>query len=148
MGTRERLEQDYISFVKERNASVVSALRMLRAALKNAEIEKMSPLEESDVIEIIGKEAKKLKDALDSFEQGGRQDLVDQTKAELEILSRYTPKEMSDDELRAIVKQKREAMGGLTQADFGKLMKEVMAEVKGRAQGNKVSAMVKEELMQ
>lgn len=146
MGTRERLEQDYISFVKERNASVVSALRMLRAALKNAEIEKMSPLEEGDVIEIIGKEAKKLKDALDSFEQGGRQDLVDQTKAELEILSRYMPKEMTDDELRAIVKQKRETLGGLTQADFGKLMKEVMAEVKGRAQGNKVSAMVKEEL--
>lgn len=146
MGMRERIEQDYIVAVKAKDASVVSILRMLRAALKNTEIEKMAELDESDVIDVIGKEVKKLKDALESFEQAGRDDLINQTKGELETLGKYMPEEMGDDELRVIVSEKRKAMGDLTQADFGRLMKEVMAEVKGRAQGNKVSAMVKEEL--
>lgn len=146
MGMRERIEQDYIAAVKARDASVVSILRMLRAALKNTEIEKKAELEDDGVIDVIGKEVKKLKDALESFEQAGREDLIDQTKGELEILGKYMPEEMSDDDLRVIVSEKRKVMGDLTQADFGRLMKEVMAEVKGRAQGNKVSAMVKEEL--
>lgn len=146
MVTRERIEQDYIAAVKGRNASVVSILRMLRAALKNAEIDKMAALDESDVIDVIGKEVKKLKDALESFVQGNRPDLIAQTEGELAVLGGYLPEELGDDELRAIVRQKREMLGELTPADFGRLMKEVMAEVKGRAQGNKVSAMVKEEL--
>lgn len=154
MDTHERLEKDLTAAVKARNASVVSVLRMLRAELKNAEISKTAELKEDEVIAVIGKEVKKLKDSIDSFEKGGRQDLVDQTKAELDIMSGYMPEEMGDDELRAIVKAKREALGPsttlgtgeLTQADFGRLMKEVMAEVKGKAQGNRVSTLVKEEL--
>ncbi len=146
MATRERIEQDYVAAVKARESSLVSALRMLRAALKNAEIDKMTTLEEDDVIDIVGKEVKKLKDSLDSFRQGGREDLVAQTEAELAILGKYMPEEMGDDELRAVVSRKRAELGDLTQADFGRLMKEVMAEVKGRAPGNRVSALVKEEL--
>jgi uncharacterized protein YqeY len=146
MGIRERIEQDYVTAAKAKDADAVSALRMIRAALKNAEIDKMSELEESDVVDIVGKEVKKLKDSIESFEQGGREDLAEKSKQELELLNKYLPEQMSDDELRAVVAQKREAMGELTQADFGRLMKEVMAEVKGRAQGNQVSALVKEEL--
>lgn len=146
MATRERIDKDYIAAVKEKDAATVSILRMLRAALKNAEIDKMSELEEADVIDVIGKEVKKLKDSLESFEQGGRDDLAAQTRNELETLAKYTPEEMGDDELRQVIARKHEELGELTQADFGRLMKEVMAEVKGRVQGNKVSALVKEEL--
>ncbi|HTM68703.1 MAG TPA: GatB/YqeY domain-containing protein [Candidatus Binatia bacterium] len=146
MTTRERIEQDFTKELKARNASAVSTLRMLRAALKNAEIEKMRPLEEAEVIDVIGKEAKKLKDGLDSYVAGGREDLAAQARQELELLKAYLPEQLDDEGLKAIVRQKMAAMGPLTDKDFGRLMKEVMEEAKGRAEGGKVSKAVKEAL--
>ncbi|HTK04232.1 MAG TPA: GatB/YqeY domain-containing protein [Candidatus Eisenbacteria bacterium] len=146
MTTRERIEQDFTKEFKARNASAVSTLRMLRAALKNAEIEKMKPLEEAEVMDVIGREVKKLRDGLDSFVAGGREDLAAQARQELELLQAYLPEQLDDDGLKAIVKKKMSAMGPLTEKDFGRLMKEVMEEAKGRAEGNKVSKAVKEAL--
>jgi len=146
MTTRERIEQDFTREFKARNASAVSTLRMLRAALKNAEIEKMKPLEEAEVMDVIGREVKKLRDGLDSFVAGGREDLAAQARQELDLLKGYLPEQLDDDGLKAIVKQKMQSMGPLTEKDFGRLMKEVMEEAKGRAEGNKVSKAVKEAL--
>lgn len=146
MTTRERIEQDFTKEFKARNASAVSTLRMLRAALKNAEIEKMKPLEEAEVMDVLGREVKKLRDGLDSFVAGGREDLAAQARQELDLLKAYLPEQLDDDGLKAIVKQKMATMGPLTEKDFGRLMKEVMEEAKGRAEGNKVSKAVKEAL--
>ena len=146
MSTRERIEQDFTKELKARNASAVSTLRMLRATLKNAEIEKMKPLEEAEVIELLGREVKRLKDGLDAFEAGGRTDLADQAKQEIALLKGYLPEQLDDAALATIVQQKMEAMGPLTDKDFGKLMNAVMAEAKGRAEGGKVSKAVKDAL--
>lgn len=148
MTTRERIEQDLTKELKARNASAVSTLRMLRAALKYAEIEKMKPLEETDVIDVVGKEVKKLKDGLESYQSGGREDLAAQARQEIELLKAYLPEQLDDDGLKAIVRQKMASMGPLTDKDFGRLMKEVMEEAKGRAEGGKVSKAVKDALAQ
>lgn len=144
MTTRERIEQDFTKEFKARNASAVSTLRMLRAALKNAEIEKMKPLEEADVIEAIGREVKKLRDGLESFVAGGRADMAEAVKAEIALLQAYLPEQLDDAALATIVKAKMEALGPLTDKDFGRLMNEVMKEAKGRAEGTKVSKAVKD----
>ncbi len=146
MTIRERIEQDFTKELKARNASAVSTLRMLRAALKNAEIEKMKPLEEPEVLDVIGREVKKLRDGLESFVAGNREDLAAAARAEIALLQAYLPEQLDDAGLKSIVDQKLAAMGPLTDKDFGKLMAEVMKETKGRAEGNKVSKLVKEAL--
>lgn len=146
MTTRERLENDYAKEFKARNAFAVSTLRMLRAALKNADIEKLKPLDEDEALDLLAREAKKLRDAADSFAAGGRQDLVDKTAAEIAIVEAYLPARMADDDLRSIVRGRVAAAGLATAKDFGRIMSEVMKDAKGRAEGAKVSQFVKEAL--
>lgn len=145
MTTGERIESDFRRESKARNASAVSALRMLRAALKNAEIDKMKPLDERDVLSVISKEVKKLKDALESFVAGKRDDLAGQARNEIALLERYLPEQLTDDEIREIVK-KRIATGTATAKDFGRVMSQVMKDAQGRADGSRVGAIVKEVL--
>src|SRR5512142_3140412 len=135
MTTRERIEQDLTRELKARNASAVSTLRMLRAALNNFEIEKMKPLDEADVLDVLGRELKKLRDGLESFAAAGREDLAAPARAEIALLQTYQPAQLDDDGLKAIVQQKLQAMGPLTEKDFGRLMAEVMKEAKGKAEG-------------
>ncbi|HSD12577.1 MAG TPA: GatB/YqeY domain-containing protein [Patescibacteria group bacterium] len=146
MTTRERIEQDLTKELKARNASAVSTLRMLRAALKNAEIDKMKPLEEADVIDVLGREVKKLRDGLESFVAGGREDLAAPARQEIALLETYLPAQLDDAGLKSIVEQKLQAIGPLTEKDFGRLMKEVMKEAQGRAEGARVSKAVKDAL--
>ncbi len=146
MTTREKIDSDYAREAKARNAFAVSVLRMLRAALKNAEIDKMKPLTEEDAIDVIGREAKKLKDSLADFNAGGRPDLAKQAETEISFMQQYLPAALGDDEVRALVRAKIAAFGQPTMKDFGRIMGEVTKETKGRADGAKVSAMVKEAL--
>jgi uncharacterized protein len=144
MNTKERIEADYIREFKAKNTPAIEALRMLRAAIKQIEVDSRKTLEEADIVDIVGKELKKLKDALDQFTAGGRADLIDKTKAEMALLAVYLPAQLSDDDLRAVVKRVVAAAGEVTAKDFGRIMKEVVAETKGQADGGKVSQLVKE----
>ena len=143
MTTRERIDSDYAREAKARNAAAVSTLRLLRAALKNAEIEKMKPLEEAEVVDIIGKEVKKLVDALDSYRAGNRQDLAAQAESEAAFMRGYLPEQLSEEALKKLVAAKIAALGAATVKDFGRVMSEVSKETKGRADGGRVSALVK-----
>jgi uncharacterized protein YqeY len=143
MTTLERIDSDLKAGMKAKNERVVSVLRMLRAALKNVAIDKGKDLDEEDVIAVLGSEAKKLRDALQQFKDGGRADLVEQNEQELAVISAYLPAQLSDDELKAIVAAKKAETGAGSPQDFGKLMGVVMAATKGQAEGNRVSAMVK-----
>ncbi len=143
----ERIDADLKEGMKAKAELKVSTLRMLRAAMKNLEIEKKAEkLEESDVISIIAKQIKQHKDSIEGFTQGNRPDLADKEKAELAILESYMPKMLSAEELIVIVKaaiQKTEAKG---RADMGKVMKAAKEEAKGAADGKMLSTMVSEEL--
>lgn len=143
MTTRERIDSDCAREAKARNAAAVSTLRLLRAALKNAEIEKMKSLEESEVIDIVAKEVKKLTDALESYRAGNRPDLAEQAASEVALLRSYLPEQLDDQALRELIAERIAAVGAVTVKDFGKVMSEVSKATKGRADGARVSALVK-----
>lgn len=123
----------------------LSTLRMLLAAIKNEEIAKQKELSDEEVMEVIQKQVKTHKEAILAFQSGKREDLVAKESRELEILNSYLPQQLSTDELRAEVKKAIEEFKALP-ADFGKVMKEVMVRVKGKADGRMVSQIVKESL--
>lgn len=143
MTTIEKIEQDYTSALKAREASVVSTLRMLRASLKNAKIEKMADLSESEAMTVISKEVKKLKDSRETFIAGSRKDLADSVDVELALLANYMPKELDDAELTEIVKQVIANFNG-DKSNMGQVMAEVMKVVASRASGGRISAIVKQ----
>ena len=147
MTTRERIEADYTREAKARNEAAVSTLRMLKAALKYAEIEKRQPLDEDGVLEIISREVKKMRDALESYRSAGRQDLSAKAEAEIALLLGYLPEPLSDAVLEEIVRKKVAETGASSPKDMGRVMAEVMKEAKGRADGSKVSSLVKAALI-
>ncbi len=149
-GLRDRLEQDYREALKSRDASRVSVIRMVKAALQNEDKARQSPLSEDDVVGVIVKEAKVRREAMTEFERGGRHDLAEQEAAALQILQTYLPQQLTQDELRAIVAEAVAALPPETAANpnaaTGMVMRSVMPRVKGRAEGSAVNAVVREML--
>lgn len=149
MKLTERIDHDLIAAQKAREARRVSTLRMLKAGLMNLAIEKRQPsLDDGDVTALLQRQVKQRRESIAAYQQGGRQDLVQQEQEELAILEQYLPKQLDDGELRQTIKQHITAVGAQGMADMGKVMKAVMAAVQGRADGSKVSALVKECLQQ
>lgn len=144
MSLRTDIDARYVTAMKAKDAPSVSAFRMLRSAIKNVEIDKQITLNDEQTLEVVGKEVKKLKDAMADFEKAGRQDLVDQTKAELALISGFMPAQMSDEEVSAAVAKKAAELGLSGEAAYGRLMGEMMKELKGKADGGAVGKAVKE----
>ena len=145
MPIRSDIEKRFLEAMKAKDAPAVSAFRMLRAAMKNAEIDKqIKTLSDEEAIEVIGREVKKLKDALSDFEKAGRQDLADQTKAELALLMEFLPAQLSEEEVAAAVASKAAELGLSGEAAYGRLMGEAMKELKGKTDGALVGKKVKE----
>ncbi len=144
MTLQERLLDDMKTAMKSKDAETLGVLRMLKAALLNLEKESgEAGLDDAQVITALQKEAKKRRDAIDSFVSGGRQDLADVETAELEIINRYLPAPFTDDEIRAII---QEVIAGLDAPQFGSVMGPVMARVSGRADGAVVKQLIQEQL--
>lgn len=133
--------------MRKKDAEVLSVLRLLLSAIKMKEIalrkgEEVS-LNDEQVIEVIRSEIKKRNDSVSAYEQGGRQDLADKEKNEIKILEKYLPSSLSDEEIEKIVREEVEAS---TEKDFGRVMGKVMAKLKGKAEGGKISEIVKKVL--
>lgn len=141
----EQIAEDYKIAFKEKNQLVVEALRNLKSEIKNAEIAAQKELAEDDVLKVVMKKVKQHKDSIDSFAAGGRSDLVEHEKAQMEVLQKYMPQQMDESAVRDLIKATIAGMNA-TAADFGKVMKEVSAKTKGQADGKLVSQIVKEEL--
>jgi uncharacterized protein YqeY len=113
------------------------------AAMKNAEIaKKVKKLEDADIIQVIQKMIKEHKESITQFEKGNRMDLVNKEKAELDILQKYVPSQMSEEELLSVIRAVIQEMGITSKADAGKAMKAVMEKVKGKADGKLVNQLV------
>lgn len=140
------MDNDLITAMKARDAFAVSVLRMLRAAIQNAEIEKRGELDEDTILALMKSEVKRLRDALEQFRSGGREDLVEKNEKEIAFLEKYLPAQLNDDALRAIVKDVIAGSGEVTPKDFGRVMSAAMKEAKGQADGGRVRAFVKEML--
>lgn len=142
MTTLERIEHEYKEAFKAHNTPKVNMLRMVKAAYKNAEIEARHDLSDAEVMAVLQKEAKRRRESIAMFAQGGRTDLVAQETEELKLLELFLPAPMSDADLNAIVKAVVDEMQP-TPKDFGKVMSAVMAKTNGQADGGRVSAIVK-----
>lgn len=141
----EQIDQDLKIALKEKSEIAVSALRNLKAALKNAEIEKGGALSDDEVLKVMAKKVKQHKDSIDSFVAGNRTDLAEHETGQMHLLEKYLPKQMSEDEVKALTLSVITEMKA-TAADFGKVMKEVLSKAAGRTDGSVVSKIVKENL--
>jgi uncharacterized protein YqeY len=146
----EKIETDFRTALKAHEAGRVSTLRLLLAAVKNAAIAARTSakqsLDDADVEGVIRQEVKKLKDSLVDFSKAARQDLSDAAEAELKILQDYLPQGLNDEEVKAIVVRKIAELKAEGEKEFGKVMKAVQEEIKGRADGQSVAQAIKEKL--
>jgi hypothetical protein len=142
MTLAERLNEDMKLAMKSQDKLRLSVLRMIRAAVKNQEIERKRPLDDGELIDVLSREIKQRKDSLQDFEKAGRTDLAEQVTAEIEIISAYLPKPLTDEEVTALVQQTIQETGASSKADMGKVMAALMPKVKGRADGKLVNQIV------
>ncbi|MBI2599120.1 GatB/YqeY domain-containing protein [Candidatus Curtissbacteria bacterium] len=142
----EQLNQDLNSALKQRDEVAVSALRFLISGLHNAKIAKGQDLTDAEIIDEIGKEAKRHKESIDAFRSGAREDLVKKEMAELAVLSKYLPQPLTETELEKIVDEAIAAVGASSAADFGRVMSTVLSSARARADGAKVAEIVRRKL--
>ena len=148
MALYQRLREDLNLDLKKGDKVRVSVLRLAIANIANAEKAKGAPLEESDVLGVLSKQAKQHKESIDAFRMGGRDDLVAREEQELSVLHEYLPQPMTRQEIDAIVDEVIREVGAKGPGDKGKVMSKLMPRVKGKADGAEVNAAVTEALSQ
>jgi len=146
MSLKDRLQEDWKNALKGKEKFKASVISMAKAAILQVEKDNKSSLNDDQVIEVLAKEVKQRRDALQEFEKGNRQDLVDSTNAEIDILLQYLPQQLTEDEIREIVRESAEKLGANSMKDMGKVMAAVRPSTNGRADGKIVSQIVKEYL--
>lgn len=144
MSLKERIDADYKTAMKVRDAVKVSVLRLLRSAIHNAEIDRQRALTDDEILGVIQSEIRKRRESIEAFQQGGRADLAEREQAELDILEAYLPQPLSRAELEALVRETIREVGALSVRDMGKVMAVLMPKVRGRADGREVNELVRQ----
>lgn len=144
MPLQEKLSSELLEAMKSRDSIRVSTLRMLVASLRNKEIERKKPLTDAETLEVLQVEAKRRKEAIDSFQKGNRGDLAAKEEAELNVIKVYLPEPLSEDELRKIVQAAIASSGAKGPQDTGRVMSVVMPQLKGRADGKQAQHVVQQ----
>ena len=142
MALRDRLETEIRESMRRRDQPRVDALRFLKNALQMAEIDRRKALDDAGFLEVVAKQAKERRESIRMFEQGGRADLVAKESAELAILEEYLPAQMGQEELRKLVQAVIAEVGATTPREKGKVMGKLMPQVRGKADGAQVNALV------
>ena len=145
MALKKQLLTDLKAAMKAKDKVRKSTITLIRAAILQ-EDKQIDNLEDSDIEAIISKQYKQRKDSLKEFEKAGRDDLIEQTKAEMAIIEDYLPKQLSQEEIGAIVEDTIQEIGAESMKDMGKVMKAIMPKVKGKADGKVVNQIVREKL--
>lgn len=143
MSLKEQLTADMKEAMKNKEKDRLAVIRMVRGAIRQQEIDGQKELGEEDVIAVISKEVKMRRDSIEEFQKGGREDLVEKTQAEIDVLMPYLPAQLSEEEVKELVKAAVEQTGAATPKDMGKVMGVLMPKVKGRADGKMVNNIVK-----
>ncbi|AIQ48782.1 MULTISPECIES: GatB/YqeY domain-containing protein [Paenibacillus] len=142
MNLSERLNEDMKQAMKSKDKFTLSTIRMVRSTINYSEIELKRTLDDNEVLDILSREIKQRKDALQEFESAGREELAANTKAEIEIIIKYLPAQLSEEEIKVIVQQTIQETGASSKSDMGKVMSALMPKVKGRADGKLVNQAV------
>ena len=148
MVIQTKLNEDMVTATKAKDKIRLSAVRMLKTALHNKEIDLMRPLNETETMQILSGLVKQRKDSIEQFAKGGRQDLVEKEEAELKILQEFMPAQMSDEDVEALIKKAIADVGALSVKDMGKVMKVLMPQITGKADGKAAGEKVKALLSQ
>jgi uncharacterized protein YqeY len=143
MTLEERLLEDMKSAMKAGQKAELATIRMLRAQLKDARISKRADLTEEDVEAALQQAAKRRREAIELYLKGNRQDLVDKEQNELEIINKYLPKQLSEDEIKHLIDGVIKKLGISDEKDIGKLMGSLMPQVKGKADGKMVQQLAR-----
>jgi uncharacterized protein YqeY len=147
MSLKALLVQDLKTAMANGDTASKTAIQMARSAVLQVEKDTKVTLDDNEIVEIIAKEVKKRVDTLPDFERSGRQDLIDNLKAEIEVLKKYLPQQLSEEEIESIVKNAISSSGAVSAKDIGKVMQAVMPETRGKADGKLVNQIVKKLLV-
>ena len=140
---KEKLLEDLKNSMKDKNIVRKNVVQMVRAAILQVEKDKQISLEDNQIIEIIAKESKKRKDSLADYEKSGREDLINEIKEEIEILAEYLPKQLSVEEVEAIIKEVIVAENATSMKDMGKVMKSAKEKIGVASDGRTINEVVK-----
>jgi uncharacterized protein YqeY len=146
MSLSDRLNEDMKQAMKSQDKFKLSVIRMVRAAIKNIEIDQRKTLDDNEVLDVLASEIKQRRDSLHEFEKAGRDDLAEGLRSELTILVNYMPQQLTEDEVKDIVIQTIQEVGASSKADMGKVMGALMPKVKGRADGKLINQLVQQSL--
>ena len=142
----DKINSDLITAMKAKNENVVSALRMLKSAIKYKEVDLKRDATDEDVMDVLSKQAKQRKESIEGFEKGGRAEMAAKEKAELALIETFLPAALSDEELAKLVEEAVKATGAAGPKEMGKVMGWLTPKIKGKADMGKVSGLVKAKL--
>jgi len=148
MDINEKLNAEMIVAAKAKDKIRLSAIRMLKTALHNKEIELMRPLNETEILQLLSAVVKQRRDSIEQFARGNRPDLVEKEEAELKVVQEFMPAQMSEEEVEAAIKKAITECGAVSVKDMGKVMKILMPQLTGKADGKMVGEKVKTLLSQ
>ncbi len=142
---KDKILEDLKQAMLAKQQTEVDTLRMLKARIMNEEIAKGKQFSDEEIVSIVGSEVKRRRDSVEAYTQGGRPELAEKEQAEITVLQKYMPEQLSEDEVKSIIE---EALSGqvFAAADFGKAMGLVMPKLKGKADGAVISKILKEKL--
>ena len=143
MEIQKRIESDFKTALKSGDEVSKRTLRMVLSSIKLGEVEKGHALSDDEVIGILQKEIKSLREAIADAEKAGRKDLIAETKPEIDILEQYTPRQLDEEQVIEMAREAIEEVGATSPQEMGKVMKVLMPRVQGRAEGSKVSTAVR-----
>ena len=143
-----KLNEDMVTAAKAKDKIRLSALRLLKTALHNKEIDLMRPLNETETMQILSGLVKQRKDSIEQFAKGGRQDLVEKEEAELKILQDFMPAQLSEEDVETLIRKASADVGAVSVKDMGKVMKVLMPQITGKADGKAAGEKVKALLSQ
>ena len=149
MAIPDQVQKDMVEAMRSRDELRLSTLRMVKAALKNKEIEKRAPLDDKEAQQVLSTLIKQRRDSIEQFTKGGRQELADKEAAEIQLIENYLPKAMGEEQIAEVVKATIAEMGSPTMKDMGTVMKNTMAKLQAsgaRVDGKVVSELVKKHL--
>ncbi|MCX6003782.1 MAG: GatB/YqeY domain-containing protein [Chloroflexi bacterium] len=141
---KEKLNNDLRQSLRAGDKVRLSTIRLVLSAMNNAEIAKQAKLEDGDILGVIAKEIKQRHESIDAFKQGNRPDLVAKEEAELAVLQSYLPRQMSREEIIIAARRIIEEVGAQGPNDKGKVMPKIISELKGKADGKEINAVVTE----
>ena len=147
MNLEKKLMEDLKTSMKKKDTIRKNTITMVRAAVKQIQVDERREVSDEEIIEIISKQLKEKRLAIEDFKKGNRDDLVDLTNKEIDILLDYLPKQLTEDEVEEVVEDTIKEVEASSMKDIGLVMKTVMPKVKGKTDGNIVSKIVKEKLV-